>query len=487
MSRRVKRSRFVVAVAVGGFAAAALVSALPVGPLWRVVGVIFLGFVCVAMIQRYITQRVEKRLESLSRNIKRACEENLAADCETGEDSIGVLGSHVNALIRKITDLSVNVVDADRELQWAQKELRLKEELAERGKLLEATNVQLETRLKELSLLFSTSRILASSLELDPLIANFCEAGGRMLGVDSLAMMVWDEKSRSLLVKGTWGLGDAAYRVEGMRFTPGEGAAGMVFESRTMLYLKDIENDRRFIHFRGKLRFSGSALLLPLLAANQCVGVMLLFRAAKEAFSFEDVGLYHIIASQTAGAIANALLHLKTVELATHDELTGLYNRRMFETRLDMEWERARRFSHSLALIMIDVDHFKKFNDDHGHLVGDDVLRQTAAQLQRLVRRVDMVARFGGEEFTILLPRTAKPEAHDVAEKLRRAVETTSFFSEGEMLPFSVTISAGLASTQDEPATAKQLVDMADQALLYAKSTGRNRVVSFGSFQSAGL
>jgi len=393
---------------------------------------------------------------------------------------LGKLGAEINVVLQRLTDLSVDVIDTDRELAWTQKELSFKEELANKGRLLQATNDQLENRLKELSQLFDISRTLNSSLELAPLMERFCEVGGRTLELDRFAICVWSERRKALVVRGLSGFDEGEGALMGMRVYPGEGITGTVHETRTMLYVRDIDKDQRFLHFRGKARLNGSLLALPLPSGNQSVGVLLLQRNQVDAFTFEDVGLFHIIANQIAGAVSNSLLYQKTRELATHDELTGLYNRRMLERRLEMEWERTNRFNSVLACIMIDVDHFKQFNDEHGHLVGDDVLRHTGKFLAEQVRRVDSIARFGGEEFAVLLPRTDKAEAFAVAEKLRISLAESDLpAAEGDK-PLHLTISLGVASTEDEPTSSKQLVDMADRALLLAKSQGRNRVVVYG-------
>lgn len=440
-----------------------------------------IGVVTLAALWLVFQTSVVSRLGRMSRTLKRAGLNNFVVRCETGEDQIGLIGRQVNRLLEKLTDLSVNVIDTDRELQWTQKELGFKEEVAEKGRLLLASNVQLEVRLKELSLLFSTSRTLSSSIDPETLIANFSKSATTLFEVDRFAIMIYDERKKALVVAGTSGFKDAAGRVEGMRFYPGEGVSGTVLEKKTMLYVRDLEKDARFLHFRGKLRLVGSAVALPLLAGENCVGVMLLNRERREAFSFDDMGLLHIVANQVAGAVGNALLYQKTRELATHDELTGLHNRRMLERRLGMEWERSRRFDTTLSCIMVDVDHFKTFNDRHGHLVGDEVLRQAGKTLGEHVRKVDTVARFGGEEFAILLPRTEKDEASAVAEKLRQSIGEIFVSTDDGATKLSVSISAGVASTGDAPQSAKQLIDMADHALLIAKNEGRNRVVEYGN------
>jgi diguanylate cyclase (GGDEF)-like protein len=448
---------------------------------WSTVAVVIIGVGCAFTLRAQLRRSVTSRLGRVLRTLRRAPETNYAARCPTGADELGRLGAEINVILQRLTDLSVDVIDTDRELAWTQKELSFKEELANKGRLLQATNDQLENRLKELSQLFDISRTLNSSLEMEPLIERFCEVGARTLELDRFAICVWSERRKALVVKGLSGFDEGQGALMGMRVYPGEGITGTVHETRTMLYVRDIDKDQRFLHFRGKARLHGSLLALPLPSGNQCVGVLLLQREKVDAFTFEDVGLFHIIANQIAGAVSNSLLYQKTRELATHDELTGLYNRRMLERRLEMEWERTNRFNSVLACIMLDVDHFKQFNDEHGHLVGDEVLRHAGKVLGEQVRRVDTIARFGGEEFAVLLPRTDKTEAYAVAEKLRIALAESELAKSGDDGgSLRLTISCGVASTQDEPSSAKQLVDMADNALLLAKSQGRNRVVVYG-------
>ena len=164
--------------------------------------------------------------------------------------------------------------------------------------------------------------------------------------------------------------------------------------------------------------------------------------------------------------------------LATRDELTGLLNRREFDRILHEERERALRFGHPLGLIMIDVDRFKAINDAHGHPVGDAVLREVARLLGREVRTVDRVARFGGEEFAVLLVQTDATSTLDVAARLCATIAGEPFTAAG-VAGLRVTISAGVASLPNDARPAGELVAAADKALYAAKARGRNQVVAF--------
>lgn len=165
----------------------------------------------------------------------------------------------------------------------------------------------------------------------------------------------------------------------------------------------------------------------------------------------------------------------KLLEMTKVDALTRLFNRSHLEKRLSEELERARRFGNSFSIIMIDIDYFKNINDTRGHLCGDHALRQLAAILQQMVRAVDVVGRYGGEEFCCVLPETSAANAVILAERLRCRV-AESIFSYGTE-QFGFTVSLGVAECGVGANTLESLVGLADGALYHAKNTGRNRVV----------
>jgi len=169
----------------------------------------------------------------------------------------------------------------------------------------------------------------------------------------------------------------------------------------------------------------------------------------------------------------NAILE----QLSSLDGLTGIANRRRFDTALDEEWRRARRDDKDLSLVMIDVDFFKRYNDRYGHLRGDDCLRQVAATLATEAHRAgDLVARYGGEEFVVLLPGTAADGVAVVADGMRQRVEALALPHVASEVADHVTISLGSATLRpDEYSTPQRLIELADLALYEAKKSGRNR------------
>jgi diguanylate cyclase (GGDEF)-like protein len=219
----------------------------------------------------------------------------------------------------------------------------------------------------------------------------------------------------------------------------------------------------------------GSVLCIPLLALGQTIGVLHLARDAG-GFTSDDRGQAGRLAEQVALALANARL-LRTMEgLAMADPLTGLYNMRFFDPLLERELTISVRDASPVGLIMLDIDHFKPFNDTHGHPAGDAALRAFGALLRSTVRESDTVARYGGEEFVVLLRGADIAEAAMVAEKLRAAVEDMVV----ELGPGRfgrVTASFGVASTNVHGHDRTNLIAVADRALYQAKELGRNRIV----------
>jgi two-component system cell cycle response regulator len=162
-------------------------------------------------------------------------------------------------------------------------------------------------------------------------------------------------------------------------------------------------------------------------------------------------------------------------KLAITDPVTGLSNHRYFQEKIRKEMERSQRHSRVFSLMMVDVDHFKKFNDKFGHPEGDKALAQIAKLLKSATRTADSVSRYGGEEFALILPETAKPAAVEVADRIRRDLENISV-SAALMEPHPITLSIGVSSFPDDGNTCELMISKADQALYRAKELGRNRV-----------
>ena len=213
-------------------------------------------------------------------------------------------------------------------------------------------------------------------------------------------------------------------------------------------------------------------MCIPLISFGQTLGVLALDSARTGSFQIADSQPLESVADISATAIQNAYYVERVRQLAYIDGLTGIFNRRFFEMRIAEEMERARRYEGGMAVIMMDIDHFKRLNDEFGHLLGDEVLRQVSSVFSQHLRKVDIVCRYGGEEFAILLPQTSVEQALNVAEKLRKEIAAWQFPG----VPRAVTISAGASAYPAHGDGRDDLVKAADAALYAAKQAGRNCV-----------
>lgn len=220
------------------------------------------------------------------------------------------------------------------------------------------------------------------------------------------------------------------------------------------------------------------ALAIPLRSGGHPFGV-LAYYGRESPFDEEDVDSIEILVRQAETAIENSFLYEEAVRLSLTDGMTGLWNRRNFDLRLEAELSRAVRFSEPFAVVFVELDQMKAVNDRHGHQAGDTVLIELARRLTEAVREVDVVARWGGDEFTLLLPKTGLAGALLLAEKIRSAAGTAPFRIDTG--PIDITISVGVAAYPEHGSSGKELVAAADAAMYRAKAGGRNRVEHAGA------
>jgi diguanylate cyclase (GGDEF)-like protein len=214
-----------------------------------------------------------------------------------------------------------------------------------------------------------------------------------------------------------------------------------------------------------------SVIAVPLKSSGTVIGVLDLFGTAD--FGDDDLATIRTFASQATVAVDNVLLHEEAQRLSITDGLTGVWNYRYFTLTVSKEIERAARFARPLALLMLDLDHFKAVNDSFGHQRGDAVLVELASRIRGEVRDVDTVARYGGEEFVVVLPETGPEGAAQLAERICAAVRRKPFGEPG-VPPVHLTVSAGAAVFPTHGLSASALLAAADGALYDAKHGGRD-------------
>lgn len=268
--------------------------------------------------------------------------------------------------------------------------------------------------------------------------------------------------------------------VGALSFPLGQGKIGYAAQRGVVMEESDFEweppAERQAIH---ALPSAGAptAICAPMVHQGRLFGILTLDAPAHRSPHLKN--LLSAVADLAAIALHNAHLMGRFAQRAETDGLTGLFSRRAFAVRLAEEITRCRNFGDHVSLLMLDVDHFKHYNDTNGHPAGDVVLRRVADLLRQSFRKTDMVARYGGEEFAVIIPGLRKDHATILADRLRARIEGTDF-PHGAGQPLGrVTVSAGVASFPQDTTTGDDLVHSADQALYEAKRAGRNRVLEY--------
>jgi diguanylate cyclase (GGDEF)-like protein len=255
----------------------------------------------------------------------------------------------------------------------------------------------------------------------------------------------------------------------------GQGVLGYVAESGTPIW-NEIGHSLKSSLPPYAWPDESAVLAVPLTVGRRLVGAIEILKTApKRGFRASDLNLLDMFAQQAAIAIENAQLFASAKRLAQTDSLTGLYNRRHFFELAQREFQRARRYDRPLSALMLDIDHFKRVNDNFGHAIGDQVLIEVAEICNRELRQIDLIGRFGGEEFAILLIETNLQAAQRVAERLRETIEK-AIRPSNENLSILITTSVGVAYLNEDCPNLDTLLDQADKALYVAKQSGRNKV-----------
>lgn len=336
---------------------------------------------------------------------------------------------------------------------------------------------------------FDTSKQLTSTLALEEILGFAISASQELADFDFAVIVETDEEGKQFHIRKAEGRG--VEKVVDKRGSVPSSLVGWVIKNRQYLPVPQFRRRAARTPLLGKrLDPDGirSALIFPLARQDQTfspsstgaalrdhtVGAFVIGSCSRDEFEPGEVQVLEGIANQTALAMANAILYSRMQEMATTDGLTGLANHRYFQEALTKELERAQRSKQQVALILMDVDHFKSVNDNFGHPVGDVVLKKVAEILKNTLQRtIDLPARYGGEEFVTLLPDTDAKGARRVADKIRAALAKERF--DGGDRKFQVTLSAGIAVYPGDGDHKQTIIDHADKALYHSKETGRNR------------
>jgi diguanylate cyclase (GGDEF)-like protein len=254
-----------------------------------------------------------------------------------------------------------------------------------------------------------------------------------------------------------------------------------IIKNKFTLFIKDLDDDIRFRNLRKDWINFKSLIAMPLFENKKIIGILKFYSDEPDVFDIEDVRLLNYLGDLCATAVENSILYQKTTELATRDGLTGLFIRRHFIEKLDEEVKRSRQSGTIFSYVMIDIDHFKDCNDTYGHLFGDKVLKVLGEFLRENLRDVDVIGRYGGEEFAIILPSTNMNGAKFVANRLRESFSKL-IISVNENQGIKLTLSLGGVEYKSDMKL-MEVINLADKALYYSKENGRNKVTFWEEMQ----
>lgn len=441
---------------------------------WRLLLTVVLTLAIGAIIYYRLLLRTLTPLKNLLDTIRQIAQGNLSSRTEISTDShLHELSSSFNQMLGQLETLYENRLEAEKSSVLNQETLKYSSHLKKKSLEIEKVNIQLKEQYEELAALFKVSRSLTSSLDQNLLFEKVFNILRDTLHCDRIVLLLYRPGSESLEITKTTGL-DAG-TVKGLSFNLGEGISGMAAANMKPIYSTDLSTDDRNLNYKGRWVSSGSLLSMPMVLQNRLIGVLNIHHQQVDAFNQVAQQMAQAIADQTAISIENSRLYEKTRTLSATDDLTGLANRRQFQDYLQREWAQARRYHSHFSLLMIDIDHFKNYNDTHGHLKGDIILKKIAALLLQNTRGIDLVARFGGEEFVVLLPKSDKEGSFSVADKLCRCIEAEYFSGmEESQAQKKLTISIGASTFPTDSTDIYALLNMADEALYQVKRTGRN-------------
>lgn len=356
------------------------------------------------------------------------------------------------------------------QLEIAQDEIKLQyEKLKGSNNMLEETNRKLTDSIAEFYTLQQISQAISSILDIRELLKYLNDIIIGVMGVSNSTILLFDEKTRRFKVQVTniINSGELAILTDNINCRALQDA----LEYGNPI-LENYIAPQRYAFTAG--RDINSLICIPLNTKSKKYGLVLVEHKYTNAFDEDNVRLLGIIAQQVGIAMENAELYQKMQELASRDGLTEVYNRQYFKERLETEFNAAFKENYPLSLAIYDIDHFKKFNDTFGHLFGDKVLKSIAEAISGSLRKTDVIARFGGEEFVILFPRTNLEEAREKAEALRKMIAQLPI--KDDLVTATVTVSFGVSSYNECALSQKDLLRTADDALYEAKAAGRNCV-----------
>jgi len=397
--------------------------------------------------------------------------------------------AHLTSLVKERPHLEIDRIDHFSSSKQVTQHWNLYGNFNEEGNLLEVLavgmplneaqiqNLAQEYITRKIEGLYTATQALLTTLNLEELLNQILDAATNAIpAAHKGTLHIIARDTGELEMRATLGYSEHNPRIQKLSTQSSRGYVVQSVRTRQPFLISKIENGNLPDDIRDKtkeLQFPQSAIVAPLILEGDVLGAISLEANSESAFTQADLSLLVSFAATVTAAIRNAQLHAEVQKLAITDALTGLYNRRGLFELGEREIERAHRFGRPLTAIMGDIDYFKQVNDNFGHSLGDEVLKLVAEALTNSVRKVDIIGRYGGDEFVVLLPEIDLQGGKIVAERLRERIKAIALNTTVDRI--GVSISMGIAGINNQMSDLKSLLEQADHALYQAKVSGRDR------------
>ena len=329
---------------------------------------------------------------------------------------------------------------------------------------------------EEVNIYNEIGKALTSSLEIKEILQKIMHTIGNYFRPSNWSLLLLDESSNELYFEIA--VGKVSDKIKNIRIKKGEGIAGWVALHGQPVLVPDVRQDPRFLRKVDKISHfaTESIVAVPMKIKNKVLGVIeLINKKELDPLSTRDLEILTTVADYAAIALDNSRNYQRIQELTITDDVTGLYNSRYLHQIIKNEIDQFERYHTTFSIIFFDLDFFKQVNDTYGHLVGSQMLDKVAKVVSKIIRKVDLAVRYGGDEFVIVLPQTDKKQAHAAAKRLRKAINSEVYFAE-EGFNIRITASFGVATFGDDATSKDELLRAVDEAMYHVKNTSKDGI-----------